>query len=107
MRKTSTPKKIVFRSSVSGRFVKEQYAKRNPKTTERERVDIGNLKIIKKWLGELNMNTQELKEELQELLRILNMIKDEKVRKEIRPPFPIDNAIGKVRKLLDRLEHGN
>jgi hypothetical protein len=34
-------KKTVHRSSVSGRFVKETYAKSHPKTTETERVNKG------------------------------------------------------------------
>lgn len=34
-------KQIVHRSSISGRFVKEGYAKQHPKTTEKERIKIG------------------------------------------------------------------
>lgn len=35
------PKKKITRSSVSGRFVKKSYAKKNPKTTETETVKTG------------------------------------------------------------------
>ena len=35
-KKAAPKKKKVSRSSVSGRFVKRDYAKRNPKTTENE-----------------------------------------------------------------------
>ena len=34
-------KKTVHRSSVTGQFVTEGYAKKHPKTTERERVNVG------------------------------------------------------------------
>lgn len=38
---TATSKKTVYRSSETGRFVKESYAKKHPKTTEKEKVDKG------------------------------------------------------------------
>jgi hypothetical protein len=41
MTKHTEPKKTVHRSSGSGQFVKESYAKAHPKTTERERVRTG------------------------------------------------------------------
>jgi hypothetical protein len=37
----SASKKTVHRSSGSGRFVTEKYAKTHPKTTEKERVSTG------------------------------------------------------------------
>jgi hypothetical protein len=37
----SNKKKVVYRSSVSGRLVKESYAKAHPKTTERQHVPLG------------------------------------------------------------------
>lgn len=38
MSKTKVPTQVSFRSSTSGRFVKEDYAKKHPNTTERERI---------------------------------------------------------------------
>jgi hypothetical protein len=39
MAKSNTPKKTVYRSSVSGQFVKKNYAEKHPRTTEKERVE--------------------------------------------------------------------
>lgn len=36
----SSAKKTIYRSSVTGRIVKEAYAKSHPKTTEKERVRV-------------------------------------------------------------------
>lgn len=44
----SKNKKVIFRDSETGQFVKEEYAKKHPKTTEREHVDIGKPKKDKK-----------------------------------------------------------
>jgi hypothetical protein len=41
-------KKVIFRSSVDGKFVTEKYAKKHPRTTEREHVDIGRQNKHKK-----------------------------------------------------------
>jgi len=35
----SVPKKTIFRNSVNGRIVTEAYAKKHPRTTEKERVN--------------------------------------------------------------------
>ena len=35
------PRKTVYRDSTDGQFVKKSYAERNPDTTEKERVRIG------------------------------------------------------------------
>lgn len=35
-------RKTIYRSSITGRFVRKQDAKRNPKKTEKERVRIKN-----------------------------------------------------------------
>lgn len=40
MAKSDSTKKVVHRSSESGRFVKESYAKGHPRTTEREVVKV-------------------------------------------------------------------
>jgi hypothetical protein len=37
----ATKRKTVYRSSVSGRFVKKSYAKAHPRITEKERVRTG------------------------------------------------------------------
>lgn len=37
-------RKTVFRSSETGKFIKPGYAKKHPKTTEKERVRIGKRK---------------------------------------------------------------
>jgi hypothetical protein len=44
----SKSKKIISRSSETGQFITEKYAQKHPKTTERERVDIGKTKKKKK-----------------------------------------------------------
>jgi glyceraldehyde-3-phosphate dehydrogenase/erythrose-4-phosphate dehydrogenase len=44
----SKNKKVIFRDSGTGQFITEEYAKKHPKTTERERVDIGKPKKDKK-----------------------------------------------------------
>jgi hypothetical protein len=36
------PTKTVFRSAITGKFVTEKYAKKHPKTTEREHVPLSN-----------------------------------------------------------------
>lgn len=41
MSKNNKNKKIVYRSSETGRFVTENYAKKHPKTTEKEHVKKG------------------------------------------------------------------
>jgi hypothetical protein len=38
----ASSRKTVYRSSTSGKFVKESYAKKHPATTEKERVRTGN-----------------------------------------------------------------
>ena len=38
------PRKVVDRSSVTGRFVTEKYADNHPRTTEREHVPVNNPK---------------------------------------------------------------
>ena len=38
--KKPEPKKTVYRDSEEGRFVKQEYAEKHPKTTEKERVRI-------------------------------------------------------------------
>ena len=40
----ASTKKTIYRSSVTGRIVKENYAKSHPKTTEKERVRVPNKK---------------------------------------------------------------
>jgi hypothetical protein len=41
---TKAKKKTIYRSSKSGKLVTEAYAKRNPDTTEKERVRVGKPK---------------------------------------------------------------
>jgi len=38
------PRKVVYRDSVDGQFVKQKYAEQHPRTTERQHVDIKNPK---------------------------------------------------------------
>ncbi len=38
------PRKIVYRDSVSGQFTTQRYANNNPRTTERQHVDVRNPK---------------------------------------------------------------
>jgi hypothetical protein len=38
----ATPKKDIYRSSVTGRFVTPDYAKKHPRTTEHQHVPIKN-----------------------------------------------------------------
>lgn len=39
---TKSKTKTIYRSSVTGRIVKKTYADKHPKTTEKERVKVGN-----------------------------------------------------------------
>jgi len=39
------PTKTIYRSAETGRFVKEEFAKKHPKTTEKEHVPISNPKV--------------------------------------------------------------
>lgn len=40
-RREDEPKKTVYRDSEDGQFVTKRYAETHPRTTERERVDVG------------------------------------------------------------------
>jgi hypothetical protein len=42
MSKEREPRKTVYRDSEDGQFVKKDYAEKNPRTTEKERVRIGD-----------------------------------------------------------------
>jgi len=44
-RKENEPKKTVYRSSEDGQFVTKRYAEKHPRTTEKERVDVGRQDI--------------------------------------------------------------
>lgn len=44
----SKNKKVIFRDSETGQFVRKEYADKHKKTTEREHIDIGKSKKEKK-----------------------------------------------------------